>query len=102
MSFNNAGNTKLRGDCGLFRGALLLAGFLPQCEYSIFNDNHKDGSRRLKLWRADAIFESSQRQQKVLEQHLRETFGNSIRSMYFVEAPYWLGSRKSLCIQLAN
>lgn len=99
---NNAGNTTHRGDIGLFRSALLLAGFFYQSEGSIFNDNWKDGSRRLKLWFSDGIFGASQEQQKVLEGYLREVFGNRILSMYFTSTPGWFGDNKSLCIRLKD
>jgi hypothetical protein len=89
-----------RGDTGLFRSALMLAGFFPQAECSIFNDNHKSGGRRLKLWFADSVFKAPQEQQKALEKELRAVFGDRIKTMYFVDAPYWVWCTKSLCIQL--
>ena len=84
-----------RGDTGLFRAALMLAGFWPKSEGLIFNDKRKDGSRRLKLWVAASVFSASQEQQKVLEQSLREAFGDRIRTMYF-------SNLKGLCIQLKD
>ena len=89
-----------RGDTGLFRSALMLAGFFPQAECSIFNDNHKSGGRRLKLWFADSVFKAPQEQQKALAENLREAFGDRIQKMEFIATPTWYGNFKSLCIQL--
>jgi hypothetical protein len=92
-----------RGDLGLFRASLMLAGFCPQSEDMIFNDNTRDGKRRrLKLWFADRVFQASQEQQKVLEQHLRDAFGKRILCMYFSQNVWhWSGNPgKSLCIRL--
>jgi hypothetical protein len=93
----------LKGDLGLFRGALLLSGFFQRSESSMFNDNHKDGSRRLKLWFADAVFDAPQKQQRELEHWLREAFGDRILSMYFT-APRasWYPRSRALCIQLKD
>lgn len=100
---NNAGNTTLRGDIGLFRSALLLAGFFHQSEGSIFNDyRKKEGFRRLKLWFAGSVFEASQEQQKALEGYLREVFGDRILSMYFTSTPCWSAAAYSLCIRLKD
>lgn len=100
---NNAGNTTHRGDIGLFRSALLLAGFFYQSEGTIFNDyRKKEGFRRLKLWFSDGIFGASQEQQKALEGYLRDVFGDRILSMYFTSTPGWLGDNKSLCIRLKD
>lgn len=101
---NNKGNTTYRGDIGLFRGALMLAGFFSRSECSIFNDNSKDNTtRRLKLWFGDAVFEAPQEQQWALEGFLREAFGDRILSMYFTHDTGWQGRSagcKSLCIRL--
>jgi hypothetical protein len=102
-SRNNPGNTKHRGDIGLFRSALLLAGFVRESEDSIFNDDSRDHTRRrLKLWSAESIFNASQEDQKVLGGYLREFFGDRIISMYFVPGMhYWhTDATKSLCIKM--
>jgi len=92
---------QFKGDSGKFRMALLLAGFFPQSEGSIFNDNTKDHKRRrLKLWFADPVFAASQEQQKVLEGYLKAFFGGRILSMYFIKSPTWYHGGESLCIQL--
>lgn len=97
----------LKGDVGLFRGALLLSGFFDSAECIIFNDRHKDGTRRLKLWSAAAVFGAPQEQQKALEKFLREAFSSRIRDMYFAfetdgygRYTPWRG--QALCIQLWN
>jgi hypothetical protein len=93
----------LKGDTGLFRGALLLAGFLNASEQTIFNDFRKiEGFRRLKLWFADSVADAPQEQQRALQQALVEAFGDRIISMYFVEAHRWYGERNSLCIRLRD
>lgn len=99
---NNTGNTTYRGDIGLFRAALLLAGFFNRSESHIFNDKNKDGTRRLKLWFSSAVEEASQEQQKALEGLLREAFGDRILVMYFVECAPWSGGGSSLCIRLKD
>jgi hypothetical protein len=91
-----------KGDVGLFRRALLLAGFFPQSEASIFNDNWKDGTRRLKLWFAASVGRASQEQQQVLAGHLREFFGDRIISMYFTMGISWAGAWPQLCIRLKD
>lgn len=99
----NAGNTTLRGDIGLFRGALLLSGFCNHSDSTIFNDNNKDHTtRRLKLWGGDAIFNASQAQQRELEHWLREAFGDRILCMYFINGYSWWDTVKSLCIRLKD
>jgi len=95
------GNTTHRGDAGLFRSALLLAGFFERSECSIFNDKSKN-FRRLKLWFADSVFNAPQEQQQALEKLLREAFGDRILCMYFQPSyarwqPLW-----SLCIRLKD
>lgn len=100
----------LKGDIGLFRGALLLAGFFGQVDSFIFNDDSKakpkQPTRRLKLWFANPVFNAPQEQQQALEGSLRDAFGERIISMYFVEAfPWRKGAKinpKSLCIRLRD
>ena len=102
------GNTTYRGDIGLFRSALLLAGFWQASESSIFNDDSKakpkKPTRRLKLWFADSVFGASQEQQWALEGFLREAFGDRIISMNFIEGgtPWALNNWKSLAIKLRD
>ena len=96
----------LRGDSGLFRGALLLAGFFGRSDTPIFNDNHHgkttQGTRRLKLWGADAVLNAPLKQRQVLEQYLREAFGDRILAMYFVPGQRCWEPDCSLCIQLRD
>ncbi len=100
---NNTGNTTYRGDVGLFRAALLLAGFFTRSECLIFNDRSKvTGARRLKLWFADSVNEASQEQQWALEGYLREVFGDRIQSMYFLPGMPWNRGNASLCIRLKD
>lgn len=87
-------------DTGKFRTALLMAGFFRYSEGTIFNDVNKAKTwRRLKLWFADEVFNSSQKQQQVLEKELRQQFGDRILTMYFLEGRRW-SPGKALCIRL--
>lgn len=92
---------KYKGDTGKFRQALADSGFAHRAEDSIFNDNSKDNTwRRLKLWRANDIFDASQSRQRKLEANLRKQFGKRILAMYFVGgAHHWTGDA-ALCIRL--
>jgi hypothetical protein len=91
----------LKGDLGLFRGALLLAGFFERSECLVFNDK-RSGFRRLKLWSASAVHSAPQEQQLALEKYLREAFGDRIISMYFIPAYRWPSAACSLCIRLKD
>lgn len=98
-----------KGDIGLFRLALVEAGFESQSTCLIFNDDSKAKpkapTRRLKLWFAKAVFDAPQKQQKKLEKSLRELFGERIISMYFVPGAHsWYAPKgdKSLCIKLKD
>ncbi len=94
---------KFRGDTGLFRAALVEAGFLRTAETLIFNDDSKCHTRRrLKLWMGTAVFDAPQERQQQLEKGLRKRFGKRILSMYFVQQPYWVGAGYSLCIKLQD
>ena len=96
------GNTTYRGDIGLFRACLMMAGFCVSAGSTIFNDNDKwHTKRRLKLWFADSVFNASQEQQWALEGFLREAFGDRIIKMEFIPGG-WNGNWKSLCIKLRD
>lgn len=99
-----------KGDIGLFRLALVEAGFELASQRSIFNDDSKAKpkapTRRLKLWFASDIFKATQTRQRKLEKSLRELFGDRIIAMYFVPGAHWHYSQakgdKSLCIKLKD
>lgn len=99
------GNTTHRGDTGLFRSALLLAGFWNASEGTIFNDDSKakpkQSTRRLKLWFADSVFNAPLEQQWALEGYLREAFGDRIIKMEFIPGG-WNNDWKSLTIRLRD
>jgi len=91
-----------RGDIGNFRACLQSAGFHGLAENaSIYNDDRKCKpklpGRRLKLWSANQVYESSPNRQLVLEAALRNSFKDRIISMYFTKNIY---GGKSLCIKL--
>jgi len=83
--------TKLKGDVGLFRGALLLAGFFEQSERMIFNDAKKAGGRRLKLWFASSIYLASPEKQLALWNWLHEAFGDRLVKVEFINQKPWTG-----------
>jgi hypothetical protein len=93
-----------RGDIGMFRSALWAAGFRDLAEGIIFNDDRKCKpklpGRRLKLWFAGQVFNASHAQQVLLEDALRNCFGDRIITMYFTQTASWLPKSKSLCIKL--
>jgi hypothetical protein len=98
-----------RGDIGLFRLALVEAGFDSASQRSIFNDDSKAKpkapTRRLKLWFATDVFKAKQAKQWKLEKSLRELFGDRIISMYFCPGAHsWYAAKgdKSLCIKLKD
>ena len=96
-----------KGDIGLFRLALLEAGFENASKRIIFNDDSKakpkQPFRRLKLWAADDINRASQKKQWKLEKSLRELFGDRIITMYFIPGSQWARMPyPSLCIKLKD
>lgn len=90
----------LKGDIGLFRGALFLAGFFRSAECNIFNDRHKDGTRRLKLWFADSVHDAQLPQQQALWEALLGAYGQRIRVVEFTEDQPRYG--RSLLVHLHN
>lgn len=97
----NKGNTTFRGDTGKFRAALHALGL--KHDAIMFNTKSSDGKRRrIKLWFADDVFNSSQATQHELEKKLREAYGTRILSMYFIKRPNWCGGGKCMCIRLQN
>ncbi len=90
---------KSQSDSGKFRTALKRAGF--NNDGQIFSDPRKN-TRRLKMWFASAVFESSPKQQQVLEKSLKELFGDRYLTGYFIQRRYWTGNGKALCIRLAK
>jgi hypothetical protein len=92
-----------KGDLGLFRSALMAAGFHNAATCTMFNDSRKGfATRRLKLRRAGDINDAPLDQQWHLERELRARFGKRIQTMYFLPTPIWNGRTPSLCIELAN
>ncbi len=96
-----------KGDIGLFRLALVEAGFENASKRIIFNNDSKakpkTGVRRLKLWSADDINRASQKKQWKLEKSLRELFGERIVSMYFHPGSRWARMPyPALCIKLKD
>ena len=71
-----------RGDIGLFRAALLLAGFIESHDCTMFNDDSKaKATRRLKLWFGNGVFNSPKEQQQALAVYLHKAFGERITKM---------------------
>lgn len=90
---------RTQSDSGKFRTALKRAGWGG--EGIIFSDPRKT-TRRLKLWFATAVFDDSQEGQRKLEKELKAQFGTRYLTGYFINAGYWCGGGKSLCIRLAK
>jgi hypothetical protein len=87
---------------GKLRMALDKAGYATVYGWEIFTHLRKDGTRRVKLWRADKVFDSTQEQQQKLEKILKEIYGSSYQGGYFIECGPWNGARKSFCIILKD
>ncbi len=88
-----------RGDTGLFRRALLSAGFdYAASNQSIFNDVRRDGrTRRLKLWSGGGVLRAPLAQQWKLYDALKAAYGQRMLATYFSET--WARSF-SLCVVL--
>lgn len=70
---------------------------------STFTHLRKDGSRRVKLWFARDVFDSSEEQQRKLEQRLKVNYGEAYMGGYFIEgARSGSGSSRSLCVVLSQ
>lgn len=99
---------KFKGDTGLFRAALLCAGFFDESEDPIFNDNtkaaDKTGPRRLKLWFAAEVVAAPLAQQEALVRELCERFGDRLLKVYSVPRVWrpFPGVSRSLCIKLKD
>lgn len=68
----------LKGDTGLLRGCLLLAGFMPEADDDIFNDAKSFGKpgRRLKLWYADQMLGCPGTARGALMRYVKKAFGD--------------------------
>ena len=93
-------------DTKKFRQALKDAGIRQPRYYlaPVYNDKHKNGTRRLKLWSGDAVFEASRAVQEKLERQLKEHFGRRYLFGQFVRR-MWSprideAAAKSFCVYL--
>lgn len=89
-----------QSDSGKFRAALCRVGWAAE-RATIFSDPRKN-TRRLKLWFANSVFESSPAAQQRLEKILKEQFGARYLTGYFIKIGERNGGGKSLCIRLAK
>lgn len=87
---------------GKMRYALARAGYNVPNSWRFFTQVRKDGTRRVKLWLSDSVFESSQRDQKFLEYCLTMVYGARYKGGYFIKNPCPRGSVTSFCIILKN
>jgi len=85
---------------GKLRMAMDKVGLKGPYSYEIFTQVRKNGTRRLKLWRADNVFYASQEVQKKMESLLKEYFGETYIGGYFAKNGPWTGSEYQLCIIL--
>lgn len=89
-------------DTKKFRQAFKDAGFLPRFSFLpvVYNDKHKGGTRRIKLYDGNGVFASPQFAQEELERQLKKQFGSRYLAGQFIEsASRWIVG-KSLCIYL--
>ena len=75
------------GDTAKFRRALETAGFSHSGQ--IFNDKHKDGSRRLKYWQANHIVCAGDQQHNNLHEALIGEFGDRLGDCKIVGFNDW-------------
>jgi len=68
---------------------------------AVFNDKHKGGTRRLKLWNGEHIFHAPQFAQQTLERELQRQFGWRYLFGQFIRASDRMGG-KSFVIYLAD
>lgn len=85
---------------GTLRLALLLAGRYVPNSREFYTQVRKDGTRRVKCWRADHIFNSTQKEQRRLEYCLNMVYGDRYKGGYFIKGPRWAGAEYSFCIIL--
>ena len=68
-----------------------------------FTQLRKNGQRRLKLWMAHDVFNSSREQQLKLERALKANYGAAYLGGYFIEgARGGRGDSRSFCVVLNN
>jgi hypothetical protein len=89
-------------DVKKFRKAFKDAGFRQRFNYlpTVFNDKHKGGTRRLKLWDGKHVFAAPQFAQVELERQLKKQFGARYLFGQFVRGWYWDEASKSFCVYL--
>ena len=86
MNYNPTYHLQLRGDNGLLRGCLLLAGFMPEADDKIYNDDKSFGrpGRRLKLWFAASVLAGPQKAQDELFKYIKQAFGDRFVKARFI------------------
>jgi hypothetical protein len=87
---------------GKMRYALALADYESPPTYRFFTHVRKDGTRRVKFWMADRVFDSSQKQQQMLESCLKFAYGTRYKGGYFMKNPFHGYNKTSFCIILEN
>lgn len=65
-----------------------------------FTNLRKDGNRRVKLWFARDVFDSSEEQQKELERRLKANYGEAYLGGYFVRGAMCWPDTRSFCVVL--
>ena len=91
-------------DTKKLRQAVKDAGFRQAYRWlpRVFNDNHKNGTRRLKLWDGDHIFAAPVFAQQELERQLKRQFPGRYLYGMFIACPLWIGGGKSFIVQLVD
>jgi hypothetical protein len=87
-------------DTKLLRKSFKEAGFLQRYKQApaVFNDKHKGGTRRLKLWDGDHVFAAPQFAQQALERALQRNFGSRYLFGQFIARQSWWNQGKSFCV----
>lgn len=90
--------SNFRGDTGLIRDALEYAGVMTAAgeplslRAMIFNDKNKR-SRRLKIWNAGALIDSTDEVKSRFMRRLSSNFGNRITRVTLPKKNSWSGMR---------
>lgn len=80
---------KPRGNLGLVRQC--LAGCNYRTDKIMYNTLRKDGTRRLKIWDADYIFNSPESKKAILWDSFAHAFGDRFVKAMFHQNPEYLG-----------
>lgn len=69
---------------------------------STFTNTRQNGTRRVKLWFGNDVFEAGRRKQMALERRLKANYGDQYLSGYFVKGAQQWPITRSFCVVLKN